>query len=61
MDHQVLMVLTDLQDPRSSGQDGFVGSSGSSGEDGSSGIHQMSILTEVSISPPPDDFNKVLH
>jgi hypothetical protein len=44
----------------SSGQDGFVGSSGSSGEDGSSGITpNVEPLTEVSISPPPDDFNKV--
>jgi hypothetical protein len=44
----------------SSGQDGFTGSSGSSGEDGSSGITpNVEPLTEVSISPPPDDINRV--
>jgi hypothetical protein len=36
--------------------------SGSSGEDGSSGITpNVEPLTEVSISPPPDDLIKYLH
>jgi hypothetical protein len=54
------MVLTDPLVHLDQWSRWFYWLSGSSGEDGSSGI-TVEPLTEVSISPPPDDLIEYLH